>query len=254
MTYPPGQHGLPHQSHGQPNHHQYDQQSQPQQPPGWQPPPPQQPPGWQAAPPPPQQQYGWQPAPPPSPQPANKGGKAGGAVGTILAIVAAVWLIGQAGSDSNSSSPGPGQDTAAVDDASTDSSGPAPKGSAVRDGKFEFTARKVDCGKRRIGSEYLDKRAQGQFCLVHVKVANIGSEPQLFDDSNQKALDASGNEYAADTEAGIYLENSEAFLNEINPGNSVNGILVFDVPKGTKLTAMEFHDSPFSGGAQVSLR
>src|SRR5690606_33303475 len=55
--------------------------------------------------------------------------------------------------------------------------------------KFEFTARKVDCGKRRIGSEYLDKRAQGQFCLVHVKVANIGSEPQLFDDSNQKALD-----------------------------------------------------------------
>src|SRR5690606_30038278 len=145
MTYPPGQHALPQQSHGQPNHHHYDQQSLPQQPPGWQPPPPQQPPGWQVAPPPPPQQYGWQPAPPPSPQSANKGGKAGGAVGTILAIVAAVWLIGQAGSDSDSSSAGPGQDTAAVDEASTDSSGPAPKGSAVRDGKI-----RVHCTQGRL--------------------------------------------------------------------------------------------------------
>lgn len=39
-------------------------------------------------------------------------------------------------------------------------------GSPVRDGKFEFTVGKVDCGKSRIGSVDFGVRAQGQFCLV----------------------------------------------------------------------------------------
>jgi hypothetical protein len=43
------------------------------------------------------------------------------------------------------------------------------------------------------------------------------------------------------------------FLEDINPGNEVKGKLIFDVPKPTKLTAIELHDSMFSGGVKVAL-
>jgi hypothetical protein len=41
-------------------------------------------------------------------------------------------------------------------------------GTAVRDGKFEFVVRSVQCGVDQIGPDYADERAQGQFCLVIV--------------------------------------------------------------------------------------
>ncbi len=43
------------------------------------------------------------------------------------------------------------------------------------------------------------------------------------------------------------------FLNEINPGNTVKGMLVFDMPKDAKPTSIELHDSPFSGGVTLRL-
>jgi hypothetical protein len=131
---------------------------------------------------------------------------------------------------------------------------PAAKiGTAVRDGQFEFTVRKVDCTKRQIGGEY-GQTAQGVFCLISTRVANIGDEPRTFSDSSQFAYDAKGRKFEADTGAAIYLDDANSFLEDINPGNSVDGILVFDVPKGTKLAKLELHDSAFSGGVEVALK
>ncbi|WP_328460571.1 DUF4352 domain-containing protein [Actinoplanes sp. NBC_00393] len=128
-------------------------------------------------------------------------------------------------------------------------------GDPVKDGKFQFTITKMVCGKKSVGSSLLNKKAQGQFCLITIKVKNIGDEAQMFAGINQKAFDAKGTEYSNDNTAEIYA-NSEAqtFINEINPGNSVTGKLVFDVPKSTKLTRMELHDSIFSGGVEVALK
>lgn len=127
-------------------------------------------------------------------------------------------------------------------------------GEAVRDGKFEFTAQNVKCGVAKVGGSFLEEKAQGQFCLVTVKVKNIGKEAQTFSDSNQKAYGADGAEFSADTGAGLSAnEDAKAFLNEINPGNEVTGVVVFDIPKEAKLVKLELHDSPFSGGVEVSL-
>jgi Domain of unknown function (DUF4352) len=49
------------------------------------------------------------------------------------------------------------------------------------------------------------------------------------------------------------VPDSESFLTTINPGNSVNGVLVFDVPEGVAPTYIELHDSMFSSGVLVSL-
>jgi hypothetical protein len=126
-------------------------------------------------------------------------------------------------------------------------------GAAVRDGKFEFVVQKVQCGVGEVGQDSVGKKAQGQFCLVTTSVRNIGKEARTLDASNQKAYDAAGAEYQTDSLAGLYAnKNSEAFLTNINPGNQVTAMLVFDVPKGGKLTKVELHDSAFSGGVTVA--
>lgn len=126
-------------------------------------------------------------------------------------------------------------------------------GDPVRDGKFEFTVTEVETGVAELGDEFLGETAQGQFVLVHVTVENIGDESQYFDGDNVTAYDADGREFSADTSAAIYLDESNSFLNEINPGNKVEGIVVFDVPEGVTLTRLTLHDSLFSGGVDVSL-
>jgi hypothetical protein len=40
---------------------------------------------------------------------------------------------------------------------------------------------------------------------------------------------------------------------EISPGNSLKGILVYDMPKGAKAAQIEPHDSMLSGGVTVTL-
>ncbi|RLP89284.1 DUF4352 domain-containing protein [Micromonospora sp. BL4] len=127
-------------------------------------------------------------------------------------------------------------------------------GEAARDGKFEFTVKSAKCGVAKVGSDLLGQKAQGQFCLVTVNVKNIGKEAQMFDGSSQKAYAADGTEYSADGGAAIYAnKNAETFLNDVNPGNQVSGVVVFDIPKNVKLAKLELHDSPFSGGVDVSL-
>lgn len=124
----------------------------------------------------------------------------------------------------------------------------------VRDGKFEFTATRVKCGATKVGSDLIGEKAQGQYCLITLKVKNIGKEAQAFTDSAQKAYDAKKVEYSVDSAAAIYVNSeNQVLFQDINPGNAVTGTLVFDVPKGTKLTSLELHDSIFSGGVEVAL-
>lgn len=126
-------------------------------------------------------------------------------------------------------------------------------GDTVRDGKFEFTVTKIEDGVQEIGNEFLSEKAQGQFVLVHMTVENIGDEAQYFDGDSQELVDTEGRTHSADTAAAIYLDDSNSFLNEINPGNAVDGIVVFDLPKQATPASLELHDSMFSGGVQVAL-
>jgi hypothetical protein len=48
----------------------------------------------------------------------------------------------------------------------------------------EFTVTKVEPGVARVGGDLLSQQAQGQYVLVHVTVANVGNEAQIFSDSS----------------------------------------------------------------------
>ena len=166
-----------------------------------------------------------------------------------LFLAATVALGCGAGSGSSDAS-GSGSDDAKADEKPKT----AKIGQAARDGKFEFTVKSSKCGVAKVGSDLIGEKAQGQFCLITVNVKNIGKEPQTLLDSSQKAFAADGTEYSTDSAAAIYANKDENTLfNEINPGNQVTGVLVFDIPKKVKLTKLELHDSAFSGGVEVAL-
>ncbi len=46
---------------------------------------------------------------------------------------------------------------------------------------------------------------------------------------------------------------SKSFYEPINPGNSLTGTVVFDVPVDAVPASLELHDSAFSGGVTVAL-
>ena len=190
---------------------------------------------------------------------------------TTLGVFVLIGIIASAagggGDDAPPSSAGR-QAVVGEDDATTDEQEPAAPaeepeaepaetlpgiGAVVADGKFEFTVTAVEPGGVRIGNDTFGQDAQGQFVLVHLTVRNIGTEAQYFDGSSQELFDTQGRTHSSDGSAAIYLDDSNSFLNQINPGNEVQGIVVFDVPADAQLASIELHDSPFSGGVTVAL-
>lgn len=127
-------------------------------------------------------------------------------------------------------------------------------GDAVRDGKFKFTVTKVESGVKRVGPGFMAEKADGQYVVVSLKVKNIGHESQMFTDDSQYLFTKNGNKYDADGAADLVLDGSNAFLNDINPGNTVRGKIAFDMPSHAKPYSIELHDSMFSTGVTVGLK
>jgi Domain of unknown function (DUF4352) len=168
---------------------------------------------------------------------------------TALAALAAIIIISvvasAGGGSSNPGSTSPGTST------STSTSLPG-IGTPVRDGKFQFTVTEVTHAKS-VGGTYGDT-AQGRYTILHVTVANIGDQSQSLDDSAQYVFDASGRKFDASTAADLDINgNGGVFLNDINPGNAVHGLIAFDMPSGDRAVKAELHDSIFSGGVTVKL-
>lgn len=127
-------------------------------------------------------------------------------------------------------------------------------GDTVRSADLEFTVTAVEPGLPSMGEGFLRAEAQGEFVVVRVGVRNVGGESAMLSDSNQILIDAEGREFEASTGAAVMsLPDSEAFLNRINPGNAVDGALLFDVPAGLRPAAIELRGSLFSQPATVAL-
>lgn len=126
----------------------------------------------------------------------------------------------------------------------------------ANDGKFAFTITGVQCDTASVGSsQYSTKNAQGQYCVVSITVRNIGNEAQTLDSFNQYLYNSEGKKYSADSEASYDANPSgSTFLQQINPGVTVSGVVVFDMPKGVTPTVAELHDSAFSNGVKVNLQ
>jgi hypothetical protein len=131
--------------------------------------------------------------------------------------------------------------------------GPARLGEPVRDGQFEFVVRSVACGARSVGQGLARKRALAQFCLVDLRVQNTGTEGRTFGGGSQYLFDDAGKRHDPDLEATVRRGDGRLLSTHLNPGQGLEGTLVYDVPDPVGLARVELHDGPLSGGASVEL-
>jgi eukaryotic-like serine/threonine-protein kinase len=131
--------------------------------------------------------------------------------------------------------------------------GPAGLGDPVRDGQFEFVVRSVDCGAGSVGEGAGRKPPLGQFCLVGLRVENTGNEGRTFGGGHQYLFDDAGKRHDPDLDATVGHGDGHLWSTNLNPGQRLEGTLVYDVPDPVTLARVELHDAPFSGGASVEL-
>lgn len=172
---------------------------------------------------------------------------------TVILAFIVIGVIASATGGSKSKSNSTANDGSGVTKSEDKTATVAKLNETARDGKFEFVVKSVECGKSTIGTnQYLTKTAQGQFCLMTINVKNIGDKAQGFFGTNQKLLNAEGQQYSADDTAGVYVDqNYSTLFSNINPGNSVEGVIVFDIPKDQTPVSAELHDSTLSSGAKL---
>jgi hypothetical protein len=133
-------------------------------------------------------------------------------------------------------------------------------GQAVSESGFEFTVNSIKCGETRIktsGDVYFYADAQGQFCRLNVTVRNTSNSVNSIDASLQYIYNDKGQQYGYDSSATSSAANyslGNPLDDDVNPGNSVTGDFVFDVPVGTALAKAELHASRSSKGVGVNLR
>ena len=130
---------------------------------------------------------------------------------------------------------------------------PAGLGDPVRDGQFEFVVRSVDCGARSVGEDLGRRRALGQFCMVGLRVENTGGEGRTFGGGQQDLFDDVGTRHDPDLDATFRHGDGQLLSTHLNPGQRLEGTLVYDVPDPVGLARVELHDGLFSGGVSVAL-
>lgn len=100
-------------------------------------------------------------------------------------------------------------------------------------GTFEYTVTGIEELGTTLGEEPLSTTAQGTFLKIDLSVKNVGDKSETFFDSYVALIDAEGKQFAADSMAPIYLQSDTSWVSGINPGNTMAGPVVFDVPAGT---------------------
>lgn len=106
-----------------------------------------------------------------------------------------------------------------------------------------------------IGDDFFNTEAQGEFLSIDLVVTNAGNSAEYFFASDFVAVDDQDREFSYSSEATMYgaSEGAVSLLDEINPGNSLEGRLYFDVPADAEIIALDINAGFLSDPVRVSL-
>ncbi|WP_235749538.1 DUF4352 domain-containing protein [Neobacillus bataviensis] len=94
--------------------------------------------------------------------------------------------------------------------------------------------------KQEVGNEYTKKQAQGVFKVLEVSITNNQKDAITVDANSFKLVDDHGREFTYSSDAQIAYDigenegNTDFFLKSLNPGLTLTGKVVFDVPADAK--------------------
>jgi hypothetical protein len=218
-------------------------------------------------------------APPPGTHPGGQFGAApgGGGGGSnkaligIIAAVAAIVLIAAVvltyffvikGDDKSTTTASSSTSQSKTKTSSTKTSRPtssseepttaAPSGNSVTDGDLSIAFSRTDTGDTITSSisDSLEVTAKGMYYVVYFNVTNNGTSADSLLLAQQK-LKAGDQTFDADPEANFYLTGTATV--DIQPGDTQEVGVVFDVPTGTEPDSMEVYGSVMSSGVELPL-
>jgi len=124
-------------------------------------------------------------------------------------------------------------------------------GQPVVAGDLEFTLASYKCGVtvKDLTGETL--KPQGQFCKLEVAIKNVGKSEALLTDDAVKLLGAEGVEYSSSSDT-WFVKDALKF-ETVNPGNTVKGVVYFDVPKDAAPSVAAVGGGFLTSAVEVSL-
>ncbi|CAN5472896.1 hypothetical protein BH20ACT15_BH20ACT15_02370 [soil metagenome] len=98
-----------------------------------------------------------------------------------------------------------------------------------------------------VGDQYTGAEANGIFVIVDLTLTNEEDEPATILEDNLNIIGGNGDEYSTSDDAVLAFPDQSFLLEEIQPGLSEDGKLVFDIPpaavKGAKLQVEDLFSS-----------
>lgn len=141
----------------------------------------------------------------------------------------------------------PTEEETAVDEDPAD----AGIGTPVEVGDLSLTVTDVETGVASVGDSIWDTKANGEFVIVSFTITNNGSSPESIFSDDFMLINDAGAEFATSSDA-WHVEDYLVW-EEINPGNSFTGVLIYDVPTDTNVTGLEVSVGWFGTPVSVDL-
>ena len=108
------------------------------------------------------------------------------------------------------------------------------------DRAVEYTINSADTYEV-IGGQFSKEEPDGIFLVVQMELTNRGDESFSISTRAYSAIDSNGNSFDPDTGAGFSIDQDDRIeaesisFDQLNPGLSTSGALVFDVPEGEEM-------------------
>lgn len=169
----------------------------------------------------------------------------------IIAVIAIGAALKGGGNDAASSNDKPAGSSEQA--ANSEEAGEATVGEAITAGDLSVTVTDVETGLKRIGDANFGSDAQGQYVKVSVSVTNNGKEATYFTESDQHLIDDQDRQHSTSGDS-MYLGNESVLFEQINPGNTVNGIMLFDIPADATVKAIDIDTGLFSNPVRVTVK
>jgi hypothetical protein len=179
---------------------------------------------------------------------------------TAIAATAAIAALALTGCSTGGASAGAGpsaSSTGASDASASAPSKPTAPGlnTPVTAGTFQYTATGVKDAGPTIGTAPFTQTAQGTYIQVDFTITNTGNSAATFLSNYVKLQDAAGKTFDADPTASLYASpDQQAWVAAINPGNTLTGPILFDVPAGTQPVSVLVSDNAFTKGEPIRLQ
>lgn len=100
---------------------------------------------------------------------------------------------------------------------------------------------------KEIGDQYTGATANGTFIVVDLQLTNEEDEPATIIEDNIRIIGGNGSSYSTSDDAILVYPDQTILLEEIQPGVTESGKLVYDLPPGAVKGARLKVEDLFSG-------